>query len=471
MRTEDSGNTKQPTRSEQPRKRPTYKIVSWRKEDREEWERLDNDRITAMEDGNFDLAGDNIEKMIRHQNPCDYSRVQETYLKHAKKMVEEMRDPLHNDEDFKKLIGTDRILHPSYEKAGKLAELWRLQIYLLNRLRVSKLDSIDEDRRVAHYCRTDVLPSILKDGMKLFSLSATNDPTEGKRFARFIGHAIDSRCDKKKNRGKEFTEYAENHPENMLALQCSFSSRVNDLNQFRLYGRDSVDGGEGTGLCLVFKMNYFDNMCAPAIPTKESVDRNEMEKAEENEYSLYEGDDVPYLPAYWVLYYDTQRDMFYYTPCQRERPFCTDGGRSDRDAMSIFRKARHNQEAIQKLLNKIKDVFADLVSLTAEKEGWNLCVYLRHLIKDAAFRDEQEMRVLKLCSFGDAAVESLNGNGLLSLPYHRIFVHDCDCPLVEIIAGPKVKGFMVFRDRIRHILAAHDALKDVNVVQSDVPLA
>jgi len=445
------------------RNKKIWRIVEPTDEHIKKWKELDEAWITALEDGNFEQAKKCIEEMKGHRNPDPHEAFKSKYHLDIAKLVEKMRDPRLKDPDFNEILGPIHLQQLSKKQIEKLEELWRLQICLLRRLRVHKLDSKGEDRMVAHYCRVEILSKILKEGMRLFSLSGANDPTEGKRFAHFVRHSIDQRCEQNGSNGKDFIQYADNNAENMLALQSSFSNRVDNLNQFRLYGRDAKEGGEGTGICLVFKMLYFNNEDGQEIPTSNSMKRKDENRAMEGSE---DGD--PRLPAYWVLYYDSENKRFYYTPCQHERSFCAADGVAEGYDMSLFRKTRENQKVIQRLLIKISEVFGNLAELDAAKAGWDLCIYLRHLIKDAAFRDEQEIRVLKLCSVGDAEVQPIKEKGECSCLYHRIIHPEYNCPLVKIIAGPKVNGFMVLRDSIRHMLVKQD---NVEIEQSDVPLA
>lgn len=492
------------------------------------WDRLDNDRVYALEEGAFDRARACIEEMRKIEDPigrCD-TRIQ--ILDHELIRITRLRDPLTGDPTFRELLGIEkysdycqkteeeslrydadfdgpdvyRVPHNPRNRSPiggtdfvhrqkiskivleRLAELWRLQECLLLRLRVSEYDVENEDSRrtVAHYCRANALSKIMDEGLRLCSLSSANDPTEGRRFAHFLQYGVEFAY---KGSRKNLVKHAENHPERMLALQCSFTNRRDDLNQFRLYGRDAVSGIEGSGLCLIFNMGYFDNRFADSVVTAEALSRYQKQISEENErlfrqegvYSDYDGSR---LPLYWVLYYDSTRDMLYYTPCQRERPFCTGQKRKDVIAASVCRyaylDARRNQEGIKRLLQRVKEVFVELSRMDAEEMGWDLCIYLRHLIKDAAFRDEQEMRVVQLCPLGESSVQSLNGNGPLSRPYGPIFEKDKYSPLVKIIAGPKVKNIQQIRELMACELERRKVLRtygpgDIDVAQSCVPLA
>lgn len=424
-------------------------------------------------------AKDNEETAPTTYSPADWP----AFVEDCEDRVARLRDPLNNDSVFRELLGIRKYCSEQEEAAyyacyrhidivapfrppnripfdpsapleprdgdlvcdtritkqvlDKLVKLWRRQDCLLFRLRVSADDlaCTDYPGKVAHYCRADALSSILDEGLRLCSLASANDPTEGRRLADFLG-----------TEGAEKSDW--DREERMLAMQCSFSSRIDDLNQFRLYGRESVADAEGTGLCLVLNLDYFDTRCTVPVATSDAVRHNEFETAKNNEELLIqEGfvseDNGSRLPLYWVLYFDSKRERFYHTPCQRERPFfvtpdkATGGG-----SCYIDRNAR----SIQNLLKRIKDVFTDLKRLNAFELGWLLCVYLRHLIKDAAFRDEQEMRLLKLCPTHDAKVEPLKGKGTLSTVYCPLFEEDQFSPLDQIIAGPKVRNLQLLRE-------------------------
>ena len=471
------------------------------------WMRLNHERITALEDGNFDQALDLIERMRPHRFLAGYpNERQSRYLEREKERTQRLKDPFEKDATFRELLGVrthaevmaernrdcsryeidfcEPEIHPipcdsaitvksrvprfvhdnaiSEVQLKTLEEIWRLQDCLLFRLRVSNNNSasFDRCRRVAHYCRADALPSILYEGLRLCSLSSANDPTEGRRFADFLMPFADVGSFKDRK-------------ESMLALQCSFSNRVNDLNQFRLYGRDTVSGGDGTGLCLEFNMGYFDNWGDDPVATVGSVRRQQIKSAKECARNHdFPGPDEIRLPLYWVLYYNAKDTVFYYTPRQCERPFSASTcEKKEEPGVFIYRDVLRSQQGIQKLLKGIGRAFTDLKELKALELGWDLCIYLRHLIKDAAFRDEQEMRVLKLFPVDDADVGALNGTGPLSSAYCPLLTQDEHSPLQRIIAGPKVKNIRQIRELVENRSRSRRMLDEIDVIQSDVPLA
>ena len=487
------------------------------------WEKLEKEQRLSLEEGDFDHTFSCLDQMEKVKIP-EWDDRHQHHIKLERDRAIRLKDPLNKDETFRELLsiekfsshtemdfyescnrhGIDVAYEPpfpvpfsstsSHEESdegdfvhakcitdkvlGKLVELWRIQECLLLRLRVSEYDSCStyfSRHEVAHYCRVDALPSILRNGLKLFSLSSSNDPTEGKTLGNFLQkHEIN--CND-----------LNNQTEHMLALQCSFSRKIDDLNLYRLYGKDS-SGGEGTGLCLVFNMAYFDNQYADPVSTDTVVRRRHNEVTKQNdEYRWQTGDTSDYgdgkgIPLYWVLYYNSEKNQFYHTPCQRERWFYIDCETSEkRNYNFLYRQNLSNQRGIARLLKELLKIFRDLghlesTELNATELGWHLCIYLRHLIKDAAFRDEQEARILKLHSFGDSEVESLHGKGSLSADYRSIFKEDCFSSLVKIIAGPKVKNIKNLRELLQHEIRSRGVLWSYGigeevVIQSDVPLA
>jgi hypothetical protein len=230
----------------------------------------------------------------------------------------------------------------------------------------------------------------------------------------------------------------------------------------------------------VFNLGYFDTHGSVPVATTEAVNSHKERTAKNNEDLLIQHgvdsrDNGSHLPLYWVLYYDSKRKKFYHTPCQRERPFyVTPDKATNGRSCCFYRNARSNQQGIQRLLEQIRVVFTDLKELNAIELGWNLCVYLRHLVKDAAFRDEQEMRLLKLCRINDTKVEVLKGKGTLSTIYCPLFEEHQFSPLDQIIAGPKVRNLRQLRELMRRkcsgVPRTHYLGKE-DVIQSDAPLA
>ena len=116
-------------------------------------------------------------------------------------------------------------------------------------LAVLSIEPIEFNQPLAHYTSPYVCEKLLGIGqrqeaplvknskMRMNSSSYMNDPYEGKSLADFLGM-------------QEISLENKTDLEKYNAFFTCFSARVNDLNQFRLYGK--VNNVEASGCCLVF---------------------------------------------------------------------------------------------------------------------------------------------------------------------------------------------------------------------------
>ena len=85
METKDDKTANSGSSADQMRKQGTYRIVEWTAEHRKEWDKLDNEWITALEEGDFDRAIKQIKEMKNHHAPFGFSHVQNRHLVRATK--------------------------------------------------------------------------------------------------------------------------------------------------------------------------------------------------------------------------------------------------------------------------------------------------------------------------------------------------------------------------------------------------
>ena len=358
------------------------------------------------------------------------------------------------DSNFCYLLGKEVGSEDAKKISQQLKVLWTAQNEVLKTLRVS-WDDITE---VGYYRSQSSFEKMISGSekklpsmLKLCTVSGANDSLEGKICSKFLEVSHDP------------TEQ-----EAMLALQCSFSKRIGDLNQFRLYGKNA-DKEEGTGVCLVFCEAFFTSRTDDSI-SPISIMRSGLisEKPEEKETQY------PKLPLYWVLYYDHENKWFYHTPDRKENQFSLNS--EPKESTHSRSTAPHPREA----LDALKVAYKKCCDDKEEAQAWKLLIYLRHLVKDAAFRDEQELRMLTLHEFGDVTVKKIDAEKTaspLSTDYH--YVLDQQGSLRKIIAGPKIKGFRRLRDEWLHSIAqTRSSFKiergleqEIKITQSTVPLA
>lgn len=348
------------------------------------------------------------------------------------------------DDDFNTLASREKLEGCSGKDLFCIHRLWVEQYRLLYLL------SADLEQ-VGHYTSSRVFEMLLRkrtetDGqanpLLLCSLAAANDPTEGTVFQSFLR--------------KDCLPSQRIHS-HLAVLQASFSSAIDSLNQFRLYGKNN--GEEGTGLCLVFNRRFF------AKPGETSM------IAVHKEDGASSGKDAGMcrkLPLYWVLYYECSSGRVYYTPVCSEYSLDRDFNvRED----PLKESERKKLQEIGKSLRRIREHFEG-ISEKAQQAALEMLVYLRHLVKDAAFKDEKELRILSLHPYKDqgSPLKVLPGKNCLSVDYLPV-IHDGEEYLEKVIAGPKLREFANLVDVARFRLHHLGGRKKVEFCQSQAPLS
>ena len=348
------------------------------------------------------------------------------------------------DEDFNVLASREKLGGCSGKDLSCIHRLWVEQYRLLYLL------SADLEQ-VGHYTSSMVFETLLQkqtetDGhanpLSLCSLAAANDPTEGTVFQAFL---------------KQDCLPSQRIQSHLAVLQASFSSAIDSLNQFRLYGKNK--GEEGTGLCLVFNRSFF------AKPGETSMIA--VQKEEDDSSSGKETDMRRKLPLYWVLYYDCSSGRVHYTPACSEYSLNRDFNVCE-DALK--ESERKKLQEIGKSLKNIRMLF-ECISEKAQKAALEMLIYLRHLVKDAAFKDEKELRILSLHPYNDQSspLKVLEGKNCLSVGYLPV-IHEGEEYLEKVIAGPKLRDFANLVDVAKFRLHRLGGKKKVEFCQSRAPL-
>lgn len=346
------------------------------------------------------------------------------------------------DEDFNTLVNRENLKGCSGKDLQYIRRLWVEQYRLLYLL------SADLDQ-VGHYTSSTVFETLLQEQkltkgkatpLLLCSLAAANDPTEGIVFQTLLG--------------EDCMPFQRIHS-NLAVLQTSFSSTIDSLNQFRLYGKNN--GEEGTGLCLVFNWSFF---AGPGETSMIAVKRDHGQSSEE------EPETCRKLPLYWVLYYDRDSGQVYYTPA------CTEHSLNKKFEMtenSLEESDLKKVKDIGKSLKNIQDIFK-AIDKKYQQTALEMLIYLRHLVKDAAFKDEKELRILSLHPYNDPSIKVLPGKNCLSVDYLPVIDGEEEY-LEKVIAGPKLRDFPNLVDVAKFRLHRLGGKKEVEFCQSQAPLS
>ena len=237
--------------------------------------------------------------------------------------------------------------------------------------------------------------------MRIGSSTYMNDPSEGKGLLELLSL-----------QDLELENKADCSPHN--AFFACFSARVNDLNQFRLYGKE--DGVEASGCCLVFNKNR-DWLKEPDIS---APFRSFLKNLDENSAEFKETDisNVEYekLPLYQVAYIAYKDEYIAEEKCERWL---------DNSFGICLKPIGENKVWHNFRLDQLKEALQELVGFFKEKDhvndkNKNALEYIRYLFKDFAFRDEEEFRVLKMAEIGSEEIEYCKTTKSIYLPYADI---------------------------------------------------
>ena len=240
--------------------------------------------------------------------------------------------------------------------------------------------------------------------MRLGSSTYMNDPSEGRALLDLLNQ-----------QDLELENKADGASHN--AFFTCFSSRVNDLNQFRLYGKEG--GVEASGCCLVFNKNgdwlAEADVSAPfrSLPQKSGQDSDGLSE------TGFSDDEYEKLPLYQVAYiaykdeYIAEKKCGIWFPSQKEPKF------------GIRLKPVGNEKWHQFRLEKLKEALEGLIGFFKDKSAVSdddkeALEYIRYLFKDFAFRDEEEFRLLVIKPIDSEEIEYCEKTQSVYIPYADI---------------------------------------------------
>ena len=122
-------------------------------------------------------------------------------------------------------------------------------------------------------------------------------------------------------------------------------------------------------------------------------------------------------------------------------------------------------------MKRIRDHFK-AISKEYQQTALEMLIYLRHLVKDAAFKDEKELRILSLHPYNDhdSSLKVLPGKNCLSVSYLPV-IHEGEEYLEKVIAGPKLRDFANLVDVAKFRLHLLGGKKEVVFCKSQAPLS
>ena len=264
-----------------------------------------------------------------------------------------------------------------------------------------RLFGIDGDKTNDKADDNDPVDSNKVSPMRIGSSTYMNDPTEGEGLLELL------------NLQDLELENKADCPAHNAFFTC-FSSRVNDLNQFRLYGKEN--SVEASGCCLVFNKNG-DWLKEPDVSASFRSFTNKQNEGFkepiEADVAGLEDENLPLYQVAYIAYYDeyiAKEKCTIWLPDARRPKFGIRLKPVGKNLKWHKLRIKELKAALRKLMNlsKIKD------------EDKKALEYIRYLFKDFAFRDEEEFRLLKIEQIGSDKIEYCQTTKSVYLPYADI---------------------------------------------------
>lgn len=316
---------------------------------------------------------------------------------------------------------------------------------------------------LAHYTSPIVCHKLFGIGdeinpLRIGSSTYMNDPSEGKTLLEFLD-VQDLELENKVD-----------YPTYNAFFTC-FSSRVNDLNQFRLYGKE--DGIEASGCCLVVNKNGdwlkevdLSSPFRSLASTQKGHAENGLQdksshKLPEIELSIFQFEK---LPLYQIAYIAYEDEYISREKCGRwfEMPHGKFGIRlkpiGDNKKWHEFRLTKL-EEALQELMNFLHN------KNSFEEEDKQILEYIRYLFKDFAFRDEEEFRLMKIAKIDAEEVKYCEASQSVFIPYSDI--RDI---VDEVILGTNYEKTGIRRKAEVFQYQMRKLCPDVKVSRSSLPI-
>ena len=290
---------------------------------------------------------------------------------------------------------------------------------------------------LAHYTSPNVCHILFGIGenntakpMRLGSSTYMNDPSEGRGLLDLLNQ-----------QDLELENKADGASHN--AFFTCFSSRVNDLNQFRLYGKEG--GVEASGCCLVFNKNGdWLREADVSVPFRSLSKKLEKDSDDLPEAGFW-NDEYEKLPLYQVAYIAYKDEYIAEKKCgiwlsAPNKAFDLyqhlakeNLGASIRFTLNvnisrfgIRLKPVGNEEWHQFRLEKLKEALEELIGFFKDKSAVSdddkeALEYIRYLFKDFAFRDEEEFRLLVIKPIDPKEIEYCEKTQSVYIPYADIW--------------------------------------------------
>ena len=362
---------------------------------------------------------------------------------------------LFTDDVFKE--ATKNCSNEQHNNINKEVYILCAEIMSLLHVEFKPENHIERDiKGVAHYTRQDTVEHILFDNPKsiwrLNTIVTANDPSEGQTLIEYLGlNDINN----------------DDHQNDYEAFMSCFTFNHDHLTQFRLYGKQ--DNKEGTGLSVILRSSFFCptpqdlsiyQVKVPGGPTF----NDEVKSDTKPLYSLYHCVYLDPVTSQVVSLGHREEYTFYRQAIEKYNKL-QKTMQSPKLKANYIKEAKRNaksyQDRYQKNLSLVKFKFQKLkklINLNPDSKLNNLLlVNLRYLIKNVAFKEEQECRIIDVLNIRNNDLVKVDQG--MYIEYQPAFSY-----IDKIYFGPKANGLRLFKDK------AKNKDHDIMCIQSELPL-
>ncbi|WP_288922609.1 hypothetical protein [uncultured Ottowia sp.] len=323
-----------------------------------------------------------------------------------------------------------------------------------------KLFGIVYDKNDVNNKNKDPVGEQLANPIRISSSTYMNDPTEGEGLLELLD-LQDLELENKVD-----------CPDYNAFFTC-FSSRANDLNQFRLYGKEN--GVEASGCCLVFNKdgNWLKEPDVSVSFRSMAKKGDEYLREQPVEADISDADlEDANLPLYQVAYIAYKDKYLARDKCRIWLPSEDD----QKFGIQLEPVGKNSSwydfriDELEKALKQLIDFFKEKSNINDEdREALEYIryplEYIRYLFKDFAFRDEEEFRLLKIEKIGSDKIEHCETTQSIYLPYA-----DARDIVDEVILGTNYEKSGKGRkaEAFQHLMRKH--YPNVKVSRSSLPI-
>ena len=303
-------------------------------------------------------------------------------------------------------------------------------IYIQSLEIIARLKVKDEEMPISHYTKIHVSEEMLfkSSPFRISSIHTNNDLKEGNTLFHYLF------ADKEMS--TQIEEYG--------AFTGCFLFNNDSLNPFRLYGK--TDDKEGTGISISFNEKFFNKDVIAPLNThiasiSTAINKKKKKKLPDITHSSdSESKEPERKPLFRCIYIDLEtKEKDVVSLGQKEKSVFKREGKTDNDYNKYKQTIDEMQEEIIKALKELREQAQKLDAAIVYK----LLLNLRYLVKHAAFKEEQECRIIEIKKFTDKDIKE-NENGCFYMDYLKLTPENVE----KICFGPKAEDIDQFKQHL-----------------------